>query len=931
MKRILPSQSAAQPARLRRELLALGAITLVGAFLRLYRLDSFPPGLHFDEAVYGLQGEYIYQGHFPVFFQAYTGREPFYMYLVALVYLFTGPNTLGLRLTSALIGILTIPAAYLALRELCDRRVALIGALLTAISYWHFNVTRTGFCWTLMPLVESLAIYLLWRGYRRGELWSMALGGAATASALYIYLAARFFPPMVVLGVLYLLLVDRKRLWSRRHGLVLACVVALVVFAPLGWHYLRHPHDFWERADQVLAWKQGSDGLRRLADNVWHILPTFLPRLSTQGRYSLQGRPAFDPLIGPFFLLGLGLALWRWRRPENGLLVLWWLVMALPPVFTVEPYPVSQRIFGVIPAIYGLAALGLAEVYRWLGVRPKGKAVGAALLGALLLAEGVWSGSYYFTIWAPAKSTYYHFHSDVVAASQVAQQSLAAGRRVVFASEHHHHPSAVFTAPATVQAKWVQGRRTVVLPAWDGREIDYIVPIYDAKPIGPAVEILQALSCAKEERSGTIGDPVVEIYHLCQPPAVQRPAIPRALLGDEVILWQVDVPASARRDEPLRVALRWQVRAKTDAPRSFAVHVVDAQGVLWAQVDELGFIPSEWEPGDEVWQWLDVPLPAAIPPGAYEVRLLFAGENATPLLVRGADGAPMGIYLQAGQTRLTSEGRALAPVMAAGPQFSPLRLALWQPVEAKRRPGEKLLVAVTWQKAAEADASLEAELSLQAADGTVAARWRYPLAGEYPVMDWQVGELVEQRYLLALPAELAPGDYSLLLGLAGRSERWRLGAVRVAGLSRLMTPPPMQHAWPTPATLGTSIQLLGYDLDPTAWQGTVPPPLTLYWRAGAPVEGDYTVFVHLLNERGEIVSQQDVPPAEGQRPTSGWLPEEVIVDRHLLPPLKERAPGEYTFAVGLYDPHTMARLELRGPDGTRLPDDRLLLGELVVE
>ncbi len=54
-----------------------GLITLGGAFLRLYLLCAFPPGLHFDEAVYALQGEYICQGHFPVFFSSYAGREPF--------------------------------------------------------------------------------------------------------------------------------------------------------------------------------------------------------------------------------------------------------------------------------------------------------------------------------------------------------------------------------------------------------------------------------------------------------------------------------------------------------------------------------------------------------------------------------------------------------------------------------------------------------------------------------------------------------------------------------------------------------------------------------------------------------------------------------------------------------------------------------------
>jgi 4-amino-4-deoxy-L-arabinose transferase-like glycosyltransferase len=117
---------------------------------------------------------------------------------------------------------------------------------------------------------------------------------------------------------------------------------------------------------------------------------------------------------------------------------------------------------------------------------------------------------------------------------------------------------------------------------------------------------------------------------------------------------------------------------------------------------------------------------------------------------------------------------------------------------------------------------------------------------------------------------------------------------------------------PIEATLGQTIRLAGYDLQP----GTsliVPDDetleLTLFWEALAPVQEDYTVFVHLVDSDGRIRAQGDGVPLEGSRPTSSWQPGEILTDVHRLPLGSEVAPGEYRLLVGLYTPQ----------DGIRLP------------
>jgi len=60
----------------RRYYVLLTAISLLGAFLRLWQLASVPPGLHYDLAATALLGnEVAFNGYRPIFISAFTGHE----------------------------------------------------------------------------------------------------------------------------------------------------------------------------------------------------------------------------------------------------------------------------------------------------------------------------------------------------------------------------------------------------------------------------------------------------------------------------------------------------------------------------------------------------------------------------------------------------------------------------------------------------------------------------------------------------------------------------------------------------------------------------------------------------------------------------------------------------------------------------------------
>jgi len=78
--------------------------------------------------------------------------------------------------------------------------------------------------------------------------------------------------------------------------------------------------------------------------------------------------------------------------------------------------------------------------------------------------------------------------------------------------------------------------------------------------------------------------------------------------------------------------------------------------------------------------------------------------------------------------------------------------------------------------------------------------------------------------------------------------------------------------------------------------------------------------VHLLDEQGTLQSQYDAAPGRGARPTSGWLPGEVISDTVALPLPAELPPGEYRIAVGMYSPLDGQRLPVALDEAAVAPD-----------
>jgi hypothetical protein len=126
----------------------------------------------------------------------------------------------------------------------------------------------------------------------------------------------------------------------------------------------------------------------------------------------------------------------------------------------------------------------------------------------------------------------------------------------------------------------------------------------------------------------------------------------------------------------------------------------------------------------------------------------------------------------------------------------------------------------------------------------------------------------------------------------------------------------------TAVTFAEGIRLTGYDMGEAAAGEKL--PVTLYWQGEGGVELPYTVFIHLVDEAGALVAQQDNWPVQGQWPPTCWRDGEVVVDEYELGLPEGMRPGQYTLLVGMYDADGGERLlTAEGVDQVRLVELRL--------
>ncbi|HEY1410290.1 MAG TPA: glycosyltransferase family 39 protein [Promineifilum sp.] len=359
--------------------LLLVALVLAAA-LRLYRLGEWPPGPYRDEAFNGLDAMNVLRGDHALFFPANNGREPGYIYLVALSVALFGPTTFALRLPAALIGALATVPVYLLGQTWFGRVTGALSAILWATTFWPVHLGRIGLRAGLLAPMLALTFWLgtLAFSRRSATLWFVA--GIAYGFTFYTYLGVRFTPLLLACFAIYLVATGRReRLWAGGRVLWFVAGSGLAI-APLAITLAADPSLIIGRAGQVSILNPDvSDGspARALLQNTGRAFGMFLwrgddilrhnallDRTVLAGDPAKAGRPVFDLMMAVPFIAGLAWCVRHWRLPAAAFLLLWQVIMLFPTILA-EDAPHFLRASGVLPGTVFLPAIGLSLLWNW--------------------------------------------------------------------------------------------------------------------------------------------------------------------------------------------------------------------------------------------------------------------------------------------------------------------------------------------------------------------------------------------------------------------------------------------------------------------------------------------------------------------------------------------------------------------------------------
>ena len=380
------------PQLTRSDLLWMIGLCLAGVLIGTFRLEGFPEQLIGDEGNFWNIARDIARGTLhPSLFGMGVYTFPVFSSMFQAWFLRVfGINLWGWRLSSVLTGLLTLPPLYLLVREAFNRVIAIVASLILLTSPYFLAFSRLGYNNIQALFVTTLAFYWLYAGLKRKSSLYYYLAGCTAGFGFYVYFSARL---IIVALLLMLAMVWLVRRLSFREAFQATCLVSfstLLVAVP---HIIYGAyHD-----PQAISFKTFEsvffntfNGLQFYSpDELFAVTPPFVVNgnelfyhpviyLELIARGLIRTLLAFQkpwlisehfiaaPLTGTigvvFYLVGITLVAWRFKRPRNLMLLLWFLfnVLGLSTLNTVPPR--HTHMVAVIPALAIFTALGIHAI-----------------------------------------------------------------------------------------------------------------------------------------------------------------------------------------------------------------------------------------------------------------------------------------------------------------------------------------------------------------------------------------------------------------------------------------------------------------------------------------------------------------------------------------------------------------------------------------
>ena len=348
-------------------------IFLLAVSLRLYHIVELPGEWFGDISNVHEYMMEILEGKWPFYFSQSPG--PVYHYLIfPFVLFFRNQGYETYKYSSILVSLAGLWGAYLFVKELSGRKIALLTTFISSFSFWYLVWSRIGNSQIMIPALVSFSSLFLIRFVKFNRISDLIRTMAVVSLGWYIYPQTFILPPFIFVFILFYLL---TRITNREifQHLTVFVIVALLGILPFILIIESQNKNFEGNfgATGYLGKKifpvfemSGSKFFGKLGKNLAASYMILHVEGDKTFRVNVAGKPQLDRISGVLFILGIIFMIRKYRRVFTIYIILLLLVLPLPSVSPAIPeteIPNSARTIAVIPSVYLLVGLGFWQMF----------------------------------------------------------------------------------------------------------------------------------------------------------------------------------------------------------------------------------------------------------------------------------------------------------------------------------------------------------------------------------------------------------------------------------------------------------------------------------------------------------------------------------------------------------------------------------------
>ena len=355
--------------------LLLGIITLLAAVLRFYKLGEW--SLWIDEA--------FELGRAQKVFEFNTVPSLTQIFIGAVIKL-RGSSEWSARLAPAIIGILSIPIIFFLIRKLFGSLVGLLAVLLLAISPWHIFWSQNVRFYTLLTLMYTLGLVLVFYAIEDNNFKYALIAGILLTFAVQERMLAFFYIPVIISYVIALKLLPFGRAPGLNPKILTPLLLPVLIYGGLDLYAFIKAGPINVSRDQVAA----PDG--------YASIDVFLKQFLNDARLNpLWMLTSIINFIGvPVACLSLFSGFYlTLKKSRKGLFLLIGVLVPLLALllFSLLIFSNDRYVFHTLPFWLILGAVGIKEIASQM--KANGKVLALGIL-ALLLASSLLQDFQYF-------------------------------------------------------------------------------------------------------------------------------------------------------------------------------------------------------------------------------------------------------------------------------------------------------------------------------------------------------------------------------------------------------------------------------------------------------------------------------------------------------------------------------------------------------